>query len=455
LDYADFLEQKRIKVTATGIDVPEERINSKLFDYQHDITRWALKKGKAALFEGCGLGKTPQMLEWANHVFEHTWQPVLILAPLAVAEQTVTEGQKFGIEVNPCNSKVDIIDGINVTNYEKLDRFNPDEFSGIVLDESSILKAFDGKMRNQIIDAFHDTPYKLACSATPSPNDYMELANHAEFLGVMTRAEMLAMFFVHDGGKTSQWRLKGHAQEEYWKWVASWAVMMQSPADLGYYETAERFMLPELNLYQHTILTGREQVKTLAEQRQAAKDTLQARVKKCAEIVNDTRESFIIWCNLNDESDALVNAIEGAVQIRGSDSPDYKKKVLAGFTDGSIKRLVTKPSIAGFGLNWQHCHNEAFVGLSHSFEQWYQAVRRCWRFGQEEDVNVHVISSDVEGAVVENIKRKETEFENMLRNMISATQEITKENIAATKRDSSIYDPKLKMYLPPWLKEAM
>jgi superfamily II DNA or RNA helicase len=452
LDYNEFLDKKRIVVASAGIDVPAGAINKNLFEYQHDIVQWALKKGKAALFEGCGLGKTLQMLEWANHVFENTWQPVLILAPLAVAGQTAAEGAKFGIEVKQCNSKADVIDGINVTNYEKLERFDPAEFSGIVLDESSILKSFAGKMRNQIIDAFADTRFKLACTATPSPNDYMELANHAEFLGVMTRNEMLSMFFVHDGGDTSKWRLKGHAQEEYWRWVSSWAVMMQNPADLGYDGSA--FILPELNIIPHTIITGKEQAKTLTDQRLAAKDTLIERVKQCAEIVNSIDEPFIIWCNLNDEADALVNAIEGAVQIRGGDKPEYKEKILKGFTDGTVKRLVTKPSIAGFGLNWQHCRNEAFVGLSHSFEQYYQAVRRCWRFGQQKQVNVHVISSDVEGAVVENIKRKEAEFNIMLKSMISSTQEITKENIQATRRDSGIYIPSVKMTLPAWLKEA-
>lgn len=425
-----------------------------MFDYQRDITNWALQKGKAALFEGCGLGKTLQMLEWAKNVFEYTWQPVLILAPLTVADQTVGEGAKFGIEVNPCLRKADVIDGINVTNYEKLDRFDPAEFSGIVLDESSILKSFAGKLRNQIIQAFADTRFKLACSATPSPNDYMELANHAEFLGVMTRAEMLAMFFVHDGGDTAKWRLKGHAQEDYWRWVASWAVMMQNPADLGYFETAERFRLPELEILPHTIITGKEQVKTLAEQRIAAKETLAARVSRCTEIVNSIDESFIVWCNLNDEAEALVKSIDGAVQIRGGDKPEYKERILQGFTDGSVKRLITKPSIAGFGLNWQHCRNMAFVGLSHSFEQYYQAVRRCWRFGQQSKVNVHVVSSDLEGAVVENIRRKEADFSLMLQSMISATQEITKENIQATRRDSGIYAPAVQMTLPAWLKEA-
>lgn len=452
MDYNTFLNKKRITVTPAGINVPADRINKNLFDYQHDITRWALKKGKAALFEGCGLGKTIQMLEWAQHVFEETWQPVLILAPLAVAPQTVAEGAKFGIEVKQCHSAADVWDGINVTNYEKLDHFDPAEFSGIVLDESGILKSFAGKMRNQIIDAFRDTRFKLACTATPSPNDYMELANHAEFLGVMTRAEMLAMWFIHDGGDTSKWRLKGHAKEAYWRWVANWAVMMQNPADLGYLESA--FTLPDITIHPHTIITGKPQALTLTDQRIAAKETLSARVNRCAEIVNSNDDSFIIWCNLNDEADALVAAIDGAVQIRGGDRSEYKEKLLAGFADGSVKRLVTKPSIAGFGLNWQHCHNMAFVGLSHSFEQYYQAVRRCWRFGQENAVDVHVISSDMEGAVVENIQRKETEFNVMLTSMISATQEITKENIQATKRDENVYAPAVDMALPAWLKEA-
>lgn len=450
IDYKNFIERKRITLVSSGFDISINDINKSLFDYQHDITIWALKKGKAALFEGCGLGKTLQQLEWAKHVHNNTRKPVLILAPLSVSSQTVREGQLFGIAVNICRSQKDVIDGINITNYEMLDHFNAECFSGIVLDESSILKSSFGKIRNQIIADFANTPYKLACTATPSPNDYMELSNTAEFLGVMTRSEYLQMWFIHDSGDTAKWRLKGHAKEEYWKWVANWAVMMQNPSDLGY--DGSKFILPALHIKQHTVMTGKPQVKTLTELRNASRETLEERVKMCADIVNSVDESFIVWCNLNDEGDALTKAIDGAVQVKGSDKPEYKERILNDFINGKIKKIVTKPSIFGFGINLQHCHNMTFVGLSQSFEQYYQAVRRCWRFGQENEVNVHVITSDMEGAVVANIERKEREFNDMLSNMISATQEITKNNITKTKRIHDEYNPTEQINIPLWLR---
>lgn len=449
-NYQEFLKHKKISVIASGIKIKSDDINPLLFDFQRDIVKWALQKGKSAMFEGTGLGKTIQMLEWARHIHQHTNKPVIILTPLSVANQTVTEGNKFGITVNHCKDQLEVINGINVTNYEKLDHFNTDAFSGVVLDESSILKSFTGKIKTKIFDSFENTPFKLACTATPSPNDYMELANHAEFLGVMTRSEFLSMWFIHDSGDTAKWRLKGHAKEEYWKWVASWAVMMQNPADLGY--DGSKFDLPKLHTNQHTVITGKEQVKTLTDLRNASRETLKERVQMCADIVNKVDESFIIWCNLNDEGDALTKIIDGAVQIKGSDKSEYKERVLAEFANGTIKKLISKASITGFGLNWQHCHNEAFVGLSHSFEQYYQAVRRCWRFGQENEVNVHVITSDMEGAVVDNIDRKERDFNDMLSNMISATQEITKNNITKTTRINDEYNPTEQIYIPLWLR---
>lgn len=450
MNYKEFLDKKRITVKASGIEVNVNDIDNQLFDYQKDVVVWSLKKGKAALFEGCGLGKTLQQLEWAKHVHNHTKKPVLVLAPLSVAAQTVREGDHFGINVKLCRSQSDVVNGINIANYEMLDHFQADEFSGIVLDESSILKSFTGKIRNQIIDNFAATPYKLACTATPSPNDYMELSNTAEFLGVMTRSEYLSMWFIHDSGDTAKWRLKGHAKEEYWKWVANWAVMMQNPSDLGY--DGSKFVLPELHINQHTVITGKDQVKTLTELRNASRATMTERVKLCADLVNGIDEPFIIWCNLNDEGDALTKSIDGAVQIKGSDKPEYKERILSEFLSGKIKKVVSKCSILGFGINMQSCRNMAFVGLSHSFEQYYQAVRRCWRFGQEQEVNVHVITSDMEGAVVANIERKEKDFNDMLSNMIAATSEITKHNVTKTDRIEDEYNPTEKINIPNWLR---
>lgn len=440
MEYQEFLETKRIIVPACGVDVAE--VNSILFPFQADITKWALKKGKAAIFAGTGLGKTAMQLEWANNIPGD----VLILAPLAVSQQTVREGVKFGITVNLCRQQSECRPGINITNYEMIHKFELDKFVGVVLDESSILKSFDGKMRNLIIEAFANTPYKLSCTATPSPNDHMELGNQAEFLGVMGRSEMLSMFFVHDGGDTAKWRLKGHAVQKFWEWVASWAVMLQKPSDLGYEDNG--FILPPLNIMPAVVKMEVApegslfaiEAQTLQERQAARRSSIDDRVAHAAAIVNALDEPCIVWCNLNGESDALTKAIDGAVEIRGSHSPEYKEKAMQDFTEGRIKKLVTKPSICGFGMNWQHCSKQIFVGLSDSFEQYYQAVRRCWRFGQTKQVDVYVITAETEGAVVTNIKRKEKDFETMLSGMISATQEITRANIQGTCRDVSVYE---------------
>ncbi|HBR33656.1 MAG TPA: helicase [Firmicutes bacterium] len=458
MTYKDFLKQKTTITPAAGITVSKDDINPQLFDFQRDIVRWSLKKGRSAIFAGCGLGKTPMQLEWARHVHDHTHGDVLILAPLAVASQTVQEGRKFGIDVSLCRKQTDIKHGINITNYEMLQHFIPENFAGVVLDESSILKSYSGATRNEIINAFKNTPYRLACTATPAPNDHMELGNHSEFLGVMTRSEMLSMFFVHDGGNTAKWRLKGHAQKKYWEWVASWAVMMQRPSDLGYEDG--KFILPELKIEQITLHVGKPNAgelfpvvaETLQERQRARSSTVEERAAKCAEIANRDDEPMIAWCNLNAESEELARQIHGAVEIRGSNTPEQKEERMNDFSDGTITKLVTKPSIAGFGMNWQHCAKMAFVGLSDSFEEYYQAVRRCWRFGQEKPVEVYVITADTEGAVVENIKRKEADFETMLKGMISATQEITKHNINETVRETTEYNPQVEMALPEWLK---
>lgn len=460
MNYQEFLKSKQIVTPPIGFAIGKSQLNLKLFDWQKDITVWALQKGKAALFEGCGLGKTAQQLEWAKHVCNHTKGNTLILAPLAVSGQTVAEGEKFNIAVNLCRSQENVKPGINITNYEMLQHFNTTEFTGVVLDESSILKAYDGKTRTEIIETFRNTPYKLACTATPAPNDHMELGNHAEFLGVMSQNEMLATFFVHDGGDTSKWRLKGHAVKRYWEWVASWAVMMQKPSDLGYSD--DGFDLPELRIHQVTLQVNETpegtlfaiEAQTLQERQQARRGTTEDRSKEAAKIVNPFDEPVITWCNMNNESELLTKLIDGAVEIRGSHSPEYKESKMNGFSRREFLKLVSKPSICGFGMNWQHCCKMAFVGLSDSFEEYYQAVRRCWRFGQKNPVDVYVITAETEGAVVANIKRKEADFEKMLSGMISATQSITKKNLKKTSRQSDEYNPQIKMMLPEWLKEA-
>lgn len=444
MSYEKFLQSKLTRAIACGIDIPAVELNPMLFDYQRAITSWALRMGRAAIFCDCGLGKTPMQLEWASQVRAHTGGNVLIAAPLAVSHQTAREGNKFNVPVNVCRSQDDVRDGINITNYEMLHHFDASNFTGVALDESSILKSYAGQMRNQIIEMFTETPYRLACTATPAPNDHMELGNHSEFLGVMSRSAMLAQFFVHDGGDTSKWRLKGHAEDEFWKWLCSWAVMVRKPSDIGFGD--EGFELPPLEIIEHRIESHDVQdgylfpvaAQSLMERRQARRKSLQGRVEAAVATVGMTDESWCLWCDLNDEADALESAIPGAVQISGSDKPEFKESSMLGFTNGEISTLVTKPSICGFGMNWQHCNHVAFVGLSDSYEQFYQAVRRFWRFGQTKPVQCHVFVSEAEGAVVANIKRKEADAQRMAAEMVSHMKPLH-ENITPTQAKSNEY----------------
>jgi hypothetical protein len=419
-DYAGFLSGKTVAAAVAGFHV--DQLNQFMQLHQPDITRWALRRGRAAIFAGTGLGKTFMQLEWSHHVAKR-FGKVLIVAPLAVGRQTESEAVKFGIDgakyvANPT------ADRIQITNYEKLHRFKPSDYAGIVLDESSILKGFDGKFRKSITEFSSVIPYRLCASATPAPNDYMELGNHAEYLGVMSCAEMLAMFFTHDGADTSKWRLKKHAESVFWKWVCSWAVAIRKPSDIGYDDGA--YELPALNIHQLTVESGvvqegllfQVEAESLQERQQARKLTIDQRVAECAKYANRNEEQWVIWCGRNEESSKLAAVIDGAVEVTGSQTEDQKEANLMKFINGSARVLVTKPEIAGFGLNLQFCHKVAFVGLSDSFEQYYQAVRRCWRFGQTEPVDVYVITADIEGAVVRNIQRKEDDAERMMEGMV-------------------------------------
>lgn len=450
MDYKEFLNNKKFILESSGFDVDRDTLNPKLYEFQKDIVRWSLAKGRSAIFADCGLGKTPMQLEWANQIHKHTGGKILLLAPLAVASQTQREGLKFGIESKVCESQSDVINGINITNYEKLDRFVANEFDGVVLDESSILKSFTGKIRTSIIDNFNQIPYKLACTATPAPNDYMELGNHGEFNGVMTRAEMLAMFFVHDGGETSKWRLKKHAESIFWQWMASWCVFIDNPINLGY--AMDNYNLPKLNIHE-IIVDGDEPILdslTLSERRQARRDSLEPRCKKASEIANGLNEQCLIWCDMNDESALLTKLIDNSVEVKGADKPEHKSSSMLGFSDGTIEKIVTKPSIAGFGMNWQNCHNMIFTGLSDSYEQYYQAVRRCWRFGQTKEVNVWIVISAKEGCVKQNIERKQADFIKMQKAMIELTKDITKKELKKTCRINTPYEPIKTMELPKW-----
>ena len=446
----DFLKSKRFVLESSGFDIDKSELNQKMYDFQKDIVRWALAKGRSCIFADCGLGKTLMQLEWAMQVHNHTTGKVLILAPLSVCEQTKREGLNFGYDVNICESQSDVVNGINITNYEKLDKFVANEFIGIVLDESSILKSFTGKVRTSIIDNFENVPYKLACTATPAPNDYMELGNHSEFCGVMRRTEMLAMFFVHDGGETSKWRLKGHAEDVFWQWMASWAVFVDNPRNLGY--EVEGYDLPKLNITE--IIVDGETTDgsslTLMERRKARKDSILERCQKAADLVNQSDEQWLVWCDLNDESSNLHSLISDSVEVKGSDKDTHKSSSMLKFSNGEIKCLVTKPKIAGFGMNWQNCHNMIFTGLSDSYEQYYQALRRCWRFGQDKEVNVYIVISAKEGCVKNNIERKQNDFIKMQSQMTELTKEITKKELKRTCRISTPYNPNELMKLPNW-----
>lgn len=440
MNYTEFLQHKTFVAQPTGLsEIPE--LHPGLFPFQSDVVAWGLKRGRAAFFEGCGLGKTFQQLEWARHIPGN----VLILAPLAVASQTVREGVRFGINVNLCRKQDDVVPGINITNYEMLDHFDPSAFVGVVLDESSILKSYDGKTRTRIIDAFKDTQFKLACSATPAPNDYMELGNHSEFLGVMSRVEMLSMFFVHDGGATQDWRLKGHAEQDFWRWLASWAVMIRKPSDLGYDDGA--FQLPPLRMHEHVIrvdtptagnLFALEAV-TLQERIAARRDSVEERVAKAVELV-DVYEPCIIWCNLNSEQEALEKAFgDQAISVYGSLSHEEKERRILSWLNDEKPILISKVKVCGYGLNFQRASNMLFVGLSDSWEQFYQAVRRSWRFGQDEAVDVHLIVADTEGAVLKNIKAKEVAANLMAENIVVHMRDQMAANIRGSVRVMDTY----------------
>lgn len=459
--YAEFLARKAITDPNTGLsDVPD--LPEAMFGFQKDITRWALKRGRAALFAGTGLGKSFMELAWADAVHKETGKDILHLAPLAVSAQLVREAEKWGITARQVATQSGVGPGCNITNYQKIDHFDLSRFGGVILDESSILKSTDGHYRSRLIAECANIPFRLAATATPAPNDFMELGNHAEFLGIMSYTDMLATFFVHDGGETQKWRLKGHAENEFWKWMASWAVMLRKPSDLGYENGG--YDLPPLDQVQHIVGVPYEpcmdtgmlfpvQAQTMQERIGARRATVDERVAKAAEIT-PTDRPFVWWCNLNSESEALAKAIPGAVEVRGSDSEVDKERKLIDFSEGRIRVLVTKPSICGFGMNWQHCADTGFVGLNDSFEQVYQAIRRFWRFGQTKPVTVHFIAAETEGAVVANLKRKEMDADRMAAAMVMHMADLSANAVRGQVRDKPNYNPQKPIIIPSWLEEA-
>lgn len=437
IDYLDFIAGKmraEVPLAEREAVCPEWD----LFPWQKLLVERALARGRSAIFADTGTGKTRMELAWATAVCAATTQPTLLLAPLAVSKQIVREAGEVGAEAT--YSQGEATDWITVSNYERLHNFDPSDFGAIVLDESSILKSFDGKTRRELTDFAAGLPYRLCASATPAPNDYLELGQHSEFLSVLSAKEMMALFFTQDGNSTQKWRLKRHAVEDFWRWVASWAMAMRRPSDVGFPEGDSLYDLPPLTVDQvevtakgdHTLGTlFRTEARTLSERRKARQGTLQERVDAAVALVEaEPDEQWLLWCDLNSESEMLAKAIPDAVEVRGSDSQEHKEQALLGFEDGTVRVLVSKPSICGHGMNWQGCARMVFVGLSDSFERYYQAVRRCWRFGQTRPVQVYVVTADVEGAVVRNIQSKQERAEQMAQELIETMAGRTLEHLA-------------------------
>ena len=454
-DYLKFLESKQKNHIQSGFKINENELNNNLFDFQKFIVKRALKAGKYAIFADCGLGKTLMQLEWANKVSNYNNKPVLILAPLAVSGQTISEGRKFGIEIQKYNPDYRLPDiGIVITNYEQLENIDSSLFCGIVLDESSILKNFEGSTKKLIIDKFINTPYKLACTATPSPNDPMELGNHSEFLDVMSRNEMLAMYFVHDGGETAKWRLKGHATKLFYQFIGTWAIMLNKPHDIGF--EMKGYDLPKMNLIEKQIITSKRDNGSLFNDaiisatnfNQELRFTKLERIEEVVKIVNESKENFIIWIKQNEEGELLKKLIPEAIEVKGSDKPEYKEKMLLGFANNEFRILITKTKIAQFGLNYQNCRNQIFASLDFSFEGLYQAIRRSYRFGQKNEVNIYLITTDTMSNVNESINQKQKQFKIMQDEMSQAINAnlngnlLSKSNFDITEENNEWYNIK-------------
>ncbi len=462
-EYGQFLQKKQTALKAGGFQV-DGVLHEDLKEFQRALTRLCLRRGRAALLANTGLGKTLMQLVWAHAVCDHTGGRVLILTPLAVAEQTIAEARKFNIlDVGLARTNPDAL--ITVSNYEQLHKFDPKDFVGIVLDESSILKHTDAKTRVELTEYFAHTPYRLCCSATPSPNDFTEIGNHAEFLGVCSYKEMLATYFVHDGGIRVEnvggdgWRLKRHAQNDFWHWVSSWACVVRHPKDIGFAE--DGYDLPALRKHQvfvdskEELPPGKllaEPVTTLSARISARRSSVVDRAESAAKIVQ-TRpdEPWLIWCGLNAEADAVTRLLPDAEEVRGSDTTAAKTKALLGFCVGKPLMLVSKPRIAGFGMNWQHCSNMIFLGLNDSFEQVFQATRRCWRFGQTKPVDVWLVISRREGPVLKNLERKEREFETMVAALTSHTNVWLREQLEDELAPETPVMRATTIKLPAWL----
>lgn len=464
-EYHDIIERKRVAFQGDGLsNIPA--LNPAMFDHQIHSTEFALRKGRAALFLDTGLGKSLCALDWGRIIVEHTNKPVLMLAPLAVAQQHAREAEKFGIEAQVVRSGEEIgAKRIYITNYDRLDKFDADRFAGIILDESSVIKNFTGKTTRKLIDTFAKTQFRLACTATPAPNDHTELGNHSEFLGAMRREEMLPIWFINDTMDTGTWRIKGHARENFWSWVASWSRCVSKPSDLGFSD--DGFILPELSIIHHEITAdrginpGEEKNGKLRGQHrlfripdtsataihQEKRLTIDDRADRVVSLLSkEPAEPWIVWVDTDYEADAIMKRIPHAMEVRGSLKVEEKERRLVAFSEGRERIIVTKSVIGGYGLNWQHCARQCFAGISFSYENFYQSIRRSWRFGQKRPVQIHVVCADTERAIWAVVERKSGDHEAMKREMVAAMR-----RSVANETSRKIYSPNKKGALPAWL----
>lgn len=457
--YAEFLARKQRPVPSSGIDIAPGDVHSALFDFQRHIVAWAVNRGRAAVWADTGLGKTRMQLEWARQIGGRT----LILAPLGVTQQTIREASALGMDVTYVHDASEVGDHrIVISNYERLHLLDAAAFEAVVLDESSILKSYSGTVKRALVAAFRDTPYRLACTATPAPNDLEELCNHADFLGVMTPAEMRSTFFIADSrGEFMRYRLKGHAKQAFYDWLASWAVACRTPDDLGFDGSA--YQLPELTITDHLVVTGwaadgelfTPRLEGITQRSEVRRSTLDARVAAAVAVVRaEPDERWLVWCGMNAEADAMTTALAdlGAVNVQGSDDADVKAARLLQFGSGDLPVLVSKPSIAGYGLNFQACARMVFVGLSDSYEQYYQAIRRCYRFGQTRPVQVHIVLADAETVIAQNVRTKERTAAATAEGLVAAIARENRRELFAGTSKGDDYEPRRPLHIPHWLK---
>jgi len=468
-DYDIFLESKRLVAPLSGFEIERSSLNSAAFDWQQLIAEWAIRRGKSAIFADYGLGKTLQILMFAQAVIERTNKPFLILSPLGAAKQTShIEAPKFGYEAVYCKSQADVPNRavICVTNYERLHLFDPRAFGGMAADEASIIKDFAGKIRNQVLDMFQQTPYKLMATATPSPNNHAELGNYAQALDIMSYQEMLSTFFERRDKSSSNWSLGGWGAKGFWEWLASWAMVLRKPSDLGYSD--DGYDLPPLHI--HTIdveHTQREYIQAegaqlylfpveargLSAQRNARKVTMEDRIEAITELVNASTDQWVVWGETNLECDYAEKHLKDVVQVAGRHSEDHKEDSIVRFRSGAIRVLVSKAKIFGHGLNLQNCHQVAYLGWSNSFEGFDQSLHRFHRYGQTEDVHVHIPTTDFDGAIIRNIERKRQEHNEKIDSVVAHTQAFTLANVQQAARQQIDYQPTMPMRLPTWLQE--